>query len=347
MANKANLFDMRRTEDYFFIDGVVKEYFEIGGVSVFLHKYLGVYDQGNTGDFTQPGTATSPYKGVQQIQDLFFKENRDRSYDKNVYEIKGMYNIQDVEYNTQAFGMFLENDTIFIEFHLNDCLEKIGRKLLSGDVLEMFHMRDDALLNDALPAVNKFYVIDDVSRSASGWSAADITGLPVSSQVGGADGILGTGLTLADILSDQIALTTINQAIDTEAAQNVPYRGYTTEQFWVSEQGIHHLPWLHFGIGVPPNGAKLAGKGPELPKTAKEGDWFLHTREADYKNSILYQYEGRTWRAREMDWRLKWEACNRILSSFINNKKITTFEDGTHVSEKVAISSVIKPRADF
>jgi hypothetical protein len=358
---------MRRNADYFFIDGVVQEYFEIGGVSVFLHKYLGVYDQGNTGDFSQPGAATSPYKGVQQIQDLFFKENRDRHYDKSVYELKGMYNIQDIEYNNQQFGMFLDNDTIFIEFHLNECLEKIGRKLLSGDVLEMFHMRDDALLNDLSPATNKFYVIDDVSRSESGWSAtwrphvirckikpmtnsqefSDITSLPASSQVGGADGILGNGLTLADILSDQTALTTINQADDAQAFQNVPYRGYTMEQFWVSERGICHLPWLHFGIGAPPNGAKLAGRGPELPKAACEGDWFLLTKEAECKNAVLYQHSGDSWHAREMDWRLKWEAANRILESFINNKKITTFEDGSKTPERVAISKVIKPRADF
>jgi hypothetical protein len=48
-----------------------------------------------------------------------------------------------------------------------------------------------------------------------------------------------------------------------------------------------------------------------------------------------------------MDWRLKWEAANRILESFINNKKITTFEDGSKTPERVAISKVIKPRADF
>jgi hypothetical protein len=186
--------------------------------------------------------------------------------------------------------------------------------------------------------MNKFYVIDDVSRSASGWSATwrphvirckikpltnsqefnSILSQPASSQVGGADGVLGNGLSLADILSDTSALTTINTAIDEQANADVPYRGYTVEHIWVSEDGICHLPWIYMGIGIPPNGAKLVGKGKEFPKKAKEGDWFLNT---GYELPILWQFSNGAWRKREIDCRSKWEAANRILESFINNKK--------------------------
>jgi len=104
------------------------------------------------------------------IQDLLFLENRDRKYDPDVFVLRGVYNIQDTDFNLSQFGLFLQNDTIFITFHINDTIEKIGRKLISGDVLELPHLKDEHALNDLQFALKRFYVIEEVTRAAEGFS---------------------------------------------------------------------------------------------------------------------------------------------------------------------------------
>ena len=51
-----------------------------------------------------------------------------------MYIVRGIYNVQDADFNLSQFGMFLQNDTLFLTVHLNDIVERIGRKPMSGDV---------------------------------------------------------------------------------------------------------------------------------------------------------------------------------------------------------------------
>jgi hypothetical protein len=105
-----------------------------------------------------------------QIQDLLFLENRDRKYDPDIYVMRGVYSLQDLDFNLSQFGLFLQNDTVFITFHINDTIEKLGRKLISGDVIELPHLKDDHALNDLQFALKRFYVIEEVNRAAEGFS---------------------------------------------------------------------------------------------------------------------------------------------------------------------------------
>ena len=67
--------------------------------------------------------------------------------------------------------MFLQNDTIFLTVHLNDVVERIGRKPMSGDVIEFPHMKDDFSLDESIPiALKRYYVVEDVNRAAEGFS---------------------------------------------------------------------------------------------------------------------------------------------------------------------------------
>jgi len=166
---RLSLYRPQKGNDYRFIDKTIWEMFQIGGTDVFLHKYIGAgsvdfYDSSTaykTGDLVQINKsvykATANSSGVVppnsnfweyirsetpsqpiysednpfQIQDLLFLENRDRKYDPDVYLLRGVYNVQDTDFNLSQFGLFLQNDTIFITFHINDSVEKIGRKLIS------------------------------------------------------------------------------------------------------------------------------------------------------------------------------------------------------------------------
>lgn len=142
--------------------------FQVGGTDVFVHKYLGpdASVQGNTPSTPEYTGGDNPF----HIQDLLFLENRDRKYDPDVYILRGVYNLQDIDFNLSQFGLFLQNDTIFITFHINDTVEKIGRKIIAGDVIELPHLKDEYALNDFKYALKRFYVIEEVSRAAEGFS---------------------------------------------------------------------------------------------------------------------------------------------------------------------------------
>lgn len=347
------LWDKNKNEDYYFLDGVIREQFERGGMAALVHKYLGVHDQGDTGDATQPGAAKSKLKKERQIQDLLFLENRDRHYSADLYELRAVYNMQDNEFNMSQFGLFVDADTFYVEIHLNDCLEKIGRKLMSGDVLEFPHLRDDALLDEDAPAINKYYQITDVSRAAGGWSPVwrpHILRLKIKPMTASQEfsDILNReegDFNVRDLISDWRDQINISESIVEQAEADVPFRNFQTLQFYVvpgDEDGTQY-PWIFAGDGEPPNGAQPVASGRDFPEEPAVGDWFLNTA---HEPNVLYQRVEGGWKRKEVDLRRKWSAAHRILESFINNNNITNVQ-GETFNERQALSKVLKPKADF
>ena len=352
--SRMSLWDRNKNDDFTFIDASIQEMFEMGGVEVILHQYLGVHDQGEQGDASQPSAAKSKLKNVRQIQDLFFLENRDRHYDPNPRILRCVYNIGESEFSLSQFAMIIDTDTFFIEFHLNDILNKIGRKLMSGDVLEFPHLRDDALLDDG-PAINKYYVVEDVARAATGWSMVwrpHIIRVKVKAMTASQEfndildrEVEDSGFNLRDLISDFRDQIGISDAIVEQADSEVPLRNFETAHFFVvpgDEDGTQY-PWIFAGDGEPPNGAVKAESGTSFPSEPEDGTWFLHTGQ---EPNVLYQRNGGTWLRKEVDLRKKWSAAHRILSTFINNKNITNV-GGEKFAEKQPLSKVVKPRADL
>jgi hypothetical protein len=105
------------------------------------------------------------------IEDLLLLENRDRQYDPDVYVQRGVYRVADIDFDLTQFGLFLNNDTLFITFHYNDMIDIIGRKLMAGDVIEIPNLKDyhplDKNLAKALP---RWYVIQDAAFASEGFS---------------------------------------------------------------------------------------------------------------------------------------------------------------------------------
>jgi hypothetical protein len=165
---RLSLYRPEKGNDYRFIDRNAWEMFQVGGTDVLVHRYIGTGAavQGDTP--STPGYATD---NVANIQDLLFLENRDRKYDPDVYVMRGVYNISDIDFNLSQFGLFLQNDTIFITFHITDTVEKLGRKIIAGDVVELPHLKDEYALNDLTFALKRFFVIEEVTRAAEGFSA--------------------------------------------------------------------------------------------------------------------------------------------------------------------------------
>ena len=98
-------------------------------------------------------------------------ENRDRIYDQDIYVMRGVYLHQDVDFDLTQFGLFLNNDTLFITFHFNDMIDILGRKIMNGDVLELPHLKDYYPLNQAIPQpLPRYYVVQDADYATEGMS---------------------------------------------------------------------------------------------------------------------------------------------------------------------------------
>jgi hypothetical protein len=164
---RLSLYRPEKGNDYKYIDRQISEMFQVGGTDVYLHKYLGTNTDPTNATAATPNYATT---SITNIQDLLLLENRDRTYDTSIYTIRGIYNVADIDFNLSQFGLFIDNDTVFMTVHINDFIQYIGRKPISGDVVELPHLKDEFALNTADVALPRFFVITEVGRAAEGFS---------------------------------------------------------------------------------------------------------------------------------------------------------------------------------
>ena len=171
---RLSLYRPNRTRDYQFIDRTIREMYTVGGVDIYVHKYLGPETGGEDSAFSGNFDVTQPVyetQSPQNIQDLLLLENRDRVYDPDVYVMRGVYNTQDIDFDLSQFGLFLNNDTLFITFHYNNMIDVFQRKLMSGDVLEIPNLKDYFPLDASIPQpLPKYYVIQDAAFASEGFS---------------------------------------------------------------------------------------------------------------------------------------------------------------------------------
>ena len=109
---RLSLYKPEKGHDYTFLDKTVVEMFTVGGTDVFVHKYLGPKNPAEA-----DATSAEPrYDAVKEtnIQDMLFLENRDRKYDSSIYTLRGIYNVQDIDFDMSQFGLFLQLSLIHI-----------------------------------------------------------------------------------------------------------------------------------------------------------------------------------------------------------------------------------------
>ena len=169
---RLSLYRPNRTSDYQFLDRTITEMYTVGGVDIYCHKYMGPIVDSSV----DPGNndATLPQYNSENplfIEDLLLLENRDRAYDPDVYIMRGAYAQSDIDFDLTQFGLFLNNDTLFITFPYNKMIDTFGRKLMAGDVLELPNLKDYYPLNQNITrALPKYYVIQDAAYAAEGFS---------------------------------------------------------------------------------------------------------------------------------------------------------------------------------
>ena len=386
---RLSIFKPEKGNDYKFFDRNIKEMFTVGGTDLHLHKYLGPYDQGDTQKDGDASPTQPQYSGdslnERTIQDLLFLENRDRKYSDDVYVVRGIYNVQDADFNLSQFGMFLQNDTLFLTVHLNDIVERIGRKPMSGDVIEFPHLKEDYSLDESIPiALKRYYVVEDVNRAAEGFSQTywpHLLRLKMKTLVDAQEfrDVIGDATTegsVANYMSTYNREKTINDQVVLQAEQDAPKAGFNYKQYYVapidergnirtdnvnteedrasSDQTVNavidspassHYGFYLDGDGVAPNGYP-AGFGITFPTSGVDkGDYFLRT---DYLPNRLFRYDGNRWVKVEDSVRITTtnnDSRANYKTGFVNNSTSSSI-NGLTVEQRQALTNALKPKAD-
>ena len=361
---RISLYKPERGNDYKFLDRQISEMFTVGGTDIHVYKYLGTDDGETVKDHTQ-------------IQDMLFLENRDRKYDSDIYRLRGIYNVQDIDFDLSQFGLFLSNDTLFMTVHIKDSVNTIGRKLMPGDVFELPHLIDEYAENDFSLALKRFYVVEDINRAAEGFSQTwwphlyriklkqiydgqefkDILDLPASEEEPDGD-------TLRDLLSTYEKEMQVSQAVITEAVTEVQKSGFNISHYYSiattsdgkveiinSETGGDLAPPDRLGYNgylvtdnSPPNGADF-GFGNTFPSQPEDGDYFLRT---DFLPNRLFLYKAQKWTKIHDVKRSELfgsDTANNLKGTFINNTRTSNI-GGEEVPERQALSKILKAKAD-
>ena len=379
---RLSLFKPEKGNDFAFIDRNVSEMFQVGGTDAYIHKYVSPNDQGELNDATQPERSGDSLNEL-AIQDLLFLENRDRKYEPDVYHTRVIYNVGDIDFDLSQFGLFLQNDQLFMTFHIRDIVDALGRKIMAGDVIELPHLKDDYSLDTSdTETLKRYYVVEDVSRAAEGFSKTWWPHLYRARVKGITD-----AQEYRDILGDKDENTSqktrdkeieINDAIINQAESDAPQSGYNTKQLHVmptDDEGrvalvtvdddmttdtghinvdkVYQSPTANgyiegylTGDGIPANGETYVA-ATTFPNNPVEGMFVLRT---DYSPNRLFRYDGRRFVKIEDNVRqtmTQTSTRNTQKTGFINNTNTTTLADGSSTTkERVALSKLLKPQAD-
>tara|TARA_B000000565_G_scaffold186502_1_gene141850 strand:- start:1808 stop:2965 length:1158 start_codon:yes stop_codon:yes gene_type:complete len=250
---RLSLYRPEKGKDYTFLDKTITEMFTVGGTDVFVHKYLGPKNPAE-GEATA-GTPTYDAVKETNIQDLVFLENRDRKYAPDVYTLRGIYNVADIDFDLSQFGLFLSQDILFLTVPINFCVKALGRRVIPGDVIELPHLKDDHAYNDFDFALKRFYVVEDVNRASEGFSQTwyphlyrlklkQIYDTQEYKDILDQKATEGSDTTLRDLMSTYNKEIEINNNVVKQAEADAGKSGYETSHLYtlqVDERGVTEL----------------------------------------------------------------------------------------------------------
>ena len=354
----------KKTKDYVFQDRTCKEMIERSGTQFNVHRYIGTYTQNADGSVSTPTNGAAPNE--LSIQDITVLENRDRQYDTNIIDLHGCYIVQDPGFDLSQFGIMLSGDTVLIEFHLNDHVEKLGRKLMSGDVLEAVHLRDELPLNQNAAPIPKYYVVQDAMWPAAGFGTtwfmhtwrvkctpimdtqeyqdilqnpagqADTTsewqnslGTPSAAGTGaGVPNNSGLATSAGSSASVLENYLQVTNLLNAAAKAAVGKRANFIQHLYVRPANIKVKDGLINWV-MNENCIPPNWDGDFIPS----GVTFPQSPcegdyfiRLDYEPISLFKREGIVWRRVSENWRSEWTPASRILDSYLRNNNITLID---------------------
>ena len=123
---RISLYKPEKDPDYTFLDKNINECSLLVNRMFMFTSILGPRNP----DDPEPRISFSHDPSETNIQDLLFLENRDRKYDESIYRLRGIYNVQDVDFDMSQFGLFLQNDTLFMTIPISYSVKTLGRKVM-------------------------------------------------------------------------------------------------------------------------------------------------------------------------------------------------------------------------
>lgn len=362
--NRYHLFQKERSNNYNYIDRVVKGYIEQGGALFHVYPIASlVGSDGVTHNIGEKGFLVS---------DPVFNENPKRKYSRETFDLWGVTMMNTPQFSFSFSGLsLLDGDEKEISFHYNSMVAQLGRKLIVGDVIEWTWLRDLDVLGMETGA-NKFYQVTSSERDEKGWAAnykyhlwkvkvKPITNSPEFSDLfntgkendfyedvnsgNGGGGLDPNNTTTKNELS-------IMDAVLEEAEATGPsFRLHDEHHVYLDENNEVYVEnrFISQGIDGIPNQLECANIefGEFFPSDPKNGDYFLRV---DYNPPRLFKRmvseetnEGR-WQLVEFDNREKWTGVPAILRSHINNDKTFKNENGEEVKHQQNIKDLVKAR---
>ena len=228
---------------------------------------------------------------LDNIQDFFLLENRDRSYCRTSSLIKCQYDLLDVQTELAKFGINLPQTYIFTcSFAI--LVQTLGRPLVVGDIIELpGEVQYDSNLNP----VRKWLEVTDTSWSTEGYTPnwkpqlyrfyaqpimpsiehRDILGLPGQVNRAQTDDDFLAGMLLQN---DQAYKAT--EAIISAAEDNVPQAGSDGQDIQsgmplLGPAGGYDGNELFSADAIPPDGTQYT-QGDQLPAAADIADGHYH-----------------------------------------------------------------------
>lgn len=343
---RLSLWNPNKGNNYRFIDRNIREQFHVGGTGAIVHKYVGPEDGQERNDATQPQYQNDDVINETSIQDLLLLENRDRKYEQDLYELRGVYNVSDNDFDLTQFGLFLTNDVLYMTFHTNEMVEILGRKLMNGDVIELPHLAEEYALDADTPPLPKFYVVQDGNRGGEGFSATWWSHIwrvklgPITDSQE-FDDILGNADdddSLKSMLSTFGADLDIRDAVVESAEQNDPVGGATPLSEHLYNYVDQNQDDANFWTG------DAVAIGPDFPSDPKIGDFFIRS---DFEPNRLFVYRENRWvRLYDNIAARIWSNRTFNASTFVNNIA-TDVDDVSEYDSRQSITDAVLPRADF
>lgn len=211
---------------------------------------------------------------INNIQDLFFNENRDRDYSKEPLLMKVQYSPIDSASDLSRFGISILDQYSFTASFAN-MVSLLGRPIVTGDIIEVI---PEMQYDQNLKPIRKFLEVTDTGWASEGYSTHwKPTVYRFSAQIAMPSqetrDIFGTIDTQKYMVDDVVLTGGVGQQIDTtpltqleeiikEASNKVPETGSDDQR---STSGTP-LP-----VAVPPTNAK--GQPPAAPHTGKQGNY--------------------------------------------------------------------------
>lgn len=293
-----------RTTDYSFIDRNIAEQYNIGGVDMWLYAYVGP-KQLNTNDDGTLQTGDGQVD-VTSIGDLVFGETAQREYNLEAITLSAVYQVQEATPDLKMPGLFFNFNTMDITIHYNTMMQRVGRKIMPGDVLELPNLRDfDVIGKDS--GLNRFYVVQDAFRTSEGYSVTwqhhifklrvkPLTDSPEYSDIIGGDGSNdfpdnpndpnngnGNGSGGSQNSNYDNEMDIMNKII-VQADDEVPYIHWTNEHIYDDRSDIWDL-------------ARVILNGYEFPPEPSKNMFFIKKT-----YPVLYEKEGLQWQIVEVDY---------------------------------------------